>query len=49
MKKPPDRSRKHLLRFYCGRFLAFAIASTVMLFAGEAAAAEQIKISGPAG
>ena len=32
--------------FYYGRLLAFAIASTAMLFAGEAAAAEEIKIGG---
>jgi phosphate transport system substrate-binding protein len=31
---------------YCGRLLAFAIASTAMLFAGEAAAGEEIKIGG---
>ena len=32
--------------FYYGRLLAFAIASTAMLFAGEATAAEEIKIGG---
>ncbi len=32
--------------FHYGRLLAFAIASTAMLFAGEAAAAEEIKIGG---
>ena len=32
--------------FYYGRLLAFAIASTAMLFAAEAAAAEEVKIGG---
>jgi phosphate transport system substrate-binding protein len=32
--------------FYCGRFLAFAIASTAMLFAVEATAATEIRIGG---
>lgn len=31
---------------YCGRLLAFAIASSAMLFAGEVAAAEEIRIGG---
>lgn len=32
--------------FYCARLLAFAIASTATLFAGEATGAEEIKIGG---
>ena len=44
MNVPPERSREHPLRFYCSRLLAFAIA--VAAFAGEATAAEEIKIGG---